>query len=455
MLFNSFEYPLFVGIVFFLFWFVTNKNLTLQNLLLVIASFIYYGWWNRNFVFLIAFSCLVNYLIGLSFLKCDRRDRRKLALTVGIFINLGFLFFFKYYIYSAKTFNIFSLVVPLGISFNTFQALGYLIDVYRKKIKPCVNIITFSAFLIFFPKLVAGPIEQSTIFLPQFNKARKFDYQKAVDGMRQILWGLFKKVIIADICAQYVNSIFNNYTGHTGSTLFLGAILFTFQIYGDFSGYSDIAIGSARLFGFDLMRNFAFPYFSRNIAEFWRKWHISLMTWFKDYVYIPLGGNRGSKLFKMRNLFIVFLLSGLWHGLNWTFITWSILNFVYYLPLLTIKSTENNNKIKEFLQIISTFLLTTFAWIFFRSGSMPQAFGYVARIFSPSLFSLPTIRPMKLIIIIMIFIVVEWVQRNKQHALQINSHKIPMVIRWGIYYIILLIIFIFGGAQTDYIYFKF
>ena len=347
MLFNSIDFAVFLPIVFILYWFVTNKNLRLQNFLIVVASYFFYGWWDWRFLSLILFSTLVDYIVGFRLEIEERQFKRKLLLWTSILVNLGFLGFFKYYNFFLDNFiasfsllglefkaNSLNIILPVGISFYTFQTLSYSIDVYRRKLKPTKDFIAFSAFVSFFPQLVAGPIERAENLLPQFYKIRIFDYSKAVDGMRQILWGLFKKMVIADNAAEIANQIFNNSADYSGSTLLLGALFFTFQIYGDFSGYSDIAIGTARLFGFDLMRNFNFPYFSRDIAEFWRRWHISLSTWFRDYLYIPLGGSRGSRLMIIRNTFIIFIVSGFWHGANWTFIVWGALHAIYFLPLL-------------------------------------------------------------------------------------------------------------------------
>jgi D-alanyl-lipoteichoic acid acyltransferase DltB (MBOAT superfamily) len=314
MLFNSIDFAIFLPLVFILYWFATNKSLKLQNFLLVAASYLFYGWWDWRFLSLILFSTLVDYLVGIGLSKQENQHKRKVLLWTSILVNLGFLGFFKYYNFfldnfiTAFTFfgteiksNSLNIILPVGISFYTFQTLSYSIDVYKRKLEPTKDFVAFSAFVSFFPQLVAGPIERATHLLPQFYKKRTFDYSKAVDGMRQILWGLFKKIVIADNCAEYANLIFNNSADYSGSTLVLGALFFTFQIYGDFSGYSDIAIGTSRLFGFDLMRNFNFPYFSRDIAEFWRRWHISLSTWFRDYLYIPLGGSRGGTWMKVRN----------------------------------------------------------------------------------------------------------------------------------------------------------
>ena len=330
MLFNSIEFFIFLPVVFSLYWLINGKNIRLQNAFLVIASYFFYGWWDWRFLSLIAFSSTLDYFVGVGLGKTESTKKRKLLLLTSIAVNIGFLGFFKYFNFFAESFCeaftffgtsisdpiLLNVILPVGISFYTFQTLSYSIDVYKKKLQPTNDIISFFAFVSFFPQLVAGPIERATNLLPQFHKQRAFSYDQASDGMRQILWGLFKKVVIADNCAIYVNDIFSNFSNHSGSTLLLGAILFAFQIYGDFSGYSDIAIGTARLFGFNLMRNFAFPYFSRDIAEFWRRWHISLSTWFRDYVYIPLGGSRGGKWLNIRNVFIIFVVSGFWHGAN-------------------------------------------------------------------------------------------------------------------------------------------
>ncbi|MBA7546369.1 Peptidoglycan O-acetyltransferase [subsurface metagenome] len=386
--------------------------------------------------------------------------------------------FFKYYNFFAENFiNAFTIfgkhpditsiniILPVGISFYTFQTLSYSIDVYRGKFKPTKDIIAFFAFVAFFPQLVAGPIERATNLLPQFYKKRYFEYNKAVDGMRQILWGLFKKIVIADNCARYVNVIFSNYSGYSGSTLVIGLLLFTFQIYGDFSGYSDIAIGTARLFGFSLMRNFAYPYFSRDIAEYWRRWHISLSSWFRDYVYIPLGGSRGSTWMKIRNIFIIFLVTGFWHGANWTFIAWGFINACYFLPLMLMKQNRKYldvvaegkilPNIKELFQIGATFFITCMARVFFRSESISGAFHYIRIMFSASLLTIPSILPRRLIPAIILFIVIEWIQREKQHALQIDSFKLPEIVKWGLYYSLIIIIIVFGGTQQDFFYFQF
>ena len=353
-----------------------------------------------------------------------------------------------------------------GISFYTFQTLSYTIDVYKRKLEPTKDFIAFTAFVSFFPQLVAGPIERATNLLPQFYKKRTFEYDKAVDGLRQILWGLFKKIVIADNSAQIANEIFNNSTDYSGSTLVLGAVFFTFQIYGDFSGYSDIAIGTSRLFGFNLKQNFAFPYFSRDIAEFWRRWHISLSTWFRDYLYIPLGGSRGGTWMKVRNTFAIFIVSGFWHGANWTFIVWGALNALYFLPLLLLnKNRKNTNTVaqgkylptfKEFYQIGITFSLTVFAWIFFRAENIGHAWSYLSTIFSKSLFTIPYYSGMKMpMLLIIIFVFVEWFGRESNYAIEKLSNKYNLFIRWTLYLIIISLIGLYKGENQQFIYFQF
>ncbi len=478
MLFNSIDFAIFLPIIFILYWFVTNKNLKLQNFLIVAASYLFYGWWDWRFLSLILFSTIIDYSIGRKLRTEENQNKRKFLLWTSILMNLGFLGFFKYYNFFldnfVTAFSFFgteinaqglSIILPVGISFYTFQTLSYTIDVYKRNLEPTNDIIAFTAFVSFFPQLVAGPIERATNLLPQFYKKRQFDYSKAVDGMRQILWGLFKKIVIADNCAEFANQIFNNSADMNGSTLLLGAIFFTFQIYGDFSGYSDIAIGTSRLFGFNLKQNFAFPYFSRDIAEFWRRWHISLSTWFRDYLYIPLGGSRGGTWMKVRNTFIIFIVSGFWHGANWTFIVWGALNAVYFLPLLLTNNNRNNigtvaqgkliPNIKELSFMMLTFGLTVFAWIFFRADSIGHAISYISEILSPSLFTIPEVRPRNLILLITIFVFIEWLGREGQYAISNLGTKWTPALRYAMYYVIIIAIFWFGGKEQQFIYFQF
>ncbi len=482
MLFNSLTFAIFLPVVFFLYWFVVNKNLKLQNLFIVVASYVFYGWWDWRFLGLIMFSTLVDFSVGLALSKQEEPTKRKLLLWVSILVNLGLLGIFKYYNFFLDSlydiipglqvvmgFNPLDIILPVGISFYTFQTLSYTIDVYKRKLEPTKDLIAFSAFVSFFPQLVAGPIERATNLLPQFYNKRVFNQEKATDGMRQILWGLFKKIVIADSAAEYANLIFNNSAEYSGSTLVLGAIFFTFQIYCDFSGYSDIAIGTSRLFGFDLMKNFAYPYFSRDIAEFWRRWHISLSTWFRDYLYIPLGGSRGGTLQNVRNVFIVFIVSGFWHGANWTFIFWGALNAVYFLPLLLTKNNRNHIEIvakgrlfpgfKEFGLILLTFSLTVLTWIFFRAENIGHAFNYLSTIFSSSLFTIPSFfgasRSVVTLILIFFFVLLEWIGREQEYAIARLGLKWRQPFKYALYYTFIFMILWFGGKEQQFIYFQF
>ncbi len=478
MIFNSIEFAIFIPIVFVLYWFVFNNHLKLQNTLILIASYIFYGWWDWRFLTLILFSSIADYSIGIFLHKKTNTGVRKVALWTSIGINLGLLGFFKYYNFFidnfSSAFSFFGshisvsslqIILPVGISFYTFQTLSYTIDVYRKKLEPTTDFIAFSAFVAFFPQLVAGPIERATNLLPQFYKQRHFEYQKATDGLRQILWGLFKKVVIADTCAKYANLVFTNSDQFSGSTLVMGAVFFAFQIYGDFSGYSDIAIGTSRLFGFHLHRNFAFPYFSRDISEFWRRWHISLSTWFRDYLYIPLGGSRGGTWMKVRNTFIIFIVSGFWHGANWTFIIWGTLNALYFLPLLLLRKNRNHMTIvapnsifpslTEFLQMVVTFGLTVVAWIFFRADNVTHAFEYIAEICSNSLFSIPEKLPKKTMVLILICMSIEWIGRKGEYAIEHLNPNVPVALRWVSYLLLIGAVFYYSGSEQEFIYFQF
>lgn len=476
MLFNSFEFLFFLPVVFIIYWFLLKKSLKLQNLFIVLASYFFYGWWDWRFLSLIVFSSIVDYSTGILLSRNQSIKTRKAFLLVSILVNIGFLGFFKYYNFfidsfveafsqfnisiQARTLNI---ILPVGISFYTFQTLSYTIDVYRRKLEPTKDILAFFAFVSFFPQLVAGPIERATNLLPQFYKKRKFDYILAKDGVRQILWGFFKKVVVADSAAVLVNEIFGSSDAMSGSMLVLGAFYFAFQIYGDFSGYSDIAIGTAKLFGFNLMQNFNYPYFSRDIAEFWRRWHISLSTWFRDYVYIPLGGSKCGVYKKIRNTFVIFIVSGFWHGANWTFIVWGFLNALYFMPLLLAKRNRSNIEIvavnkelpslKEFVNMLLTFGLTLFAWIFFRADNLQHAFEIIGTIFSKSIFDSIPVDYFVAIPFICILLLVEWLQRRKKHPLEIANF--PLVFRWLIYLVFVQLVATCWGSDVDFIYFQF
>ena len=507
MLFNSFEFALFLPIVFLLYWFIFDyamrgckRQLLWQNLLIVVASYIFYGWWDWRFLILIAITTILSFLSGIGIEKAPTQRGKKAVMIANIVVNLGILDVYKYYDFFATQFAelfgiksdflLLHLILPVGISFYTFQALSYSIDVYRKQIEPTHNIIAFTAFLSFFPQLVAGPIERATNLLPQFQKKRTFDYAQAVDGMRQILWGLFKKIVVADNCATYVDQVFADLGSHSGSTLLLAAVLFTFQIYGDFSGYSDIAIGTAKLFGIKLMRNFNVPYFSRDIAEFWRRWHISLTTWFRDYVYIPLGGSRPElptrlanksensqsgykKAIIIRNTFIIFLLSGFWHGANWTFLLWGAYHALLFVPLLLMNKNRRYRdtvatttlpdgtikakllpSIKESFQMLITFALVVFGWIIFRAESISQVWDYISQMYNGTLFTIPQHAGIHALFLnLVLLVVVEWFSRNKQHGLSLE--KIPAFMRYIIYIVFAFILFAFGGQTVNFIYFQF
>ncbi|WP_278020212.1 MBOAT family O-acyltransferase [Flavobacterium ginsengisoli] len=482
MLFNSFNFVIFLPIVFFLYWVIVNKTLKFQNLLLLVSSYFFYACWDWRFLFLLVFSTMLDYFSGIKISESKSLKVRKFWFWLSISINLGFLGFFKYYNFFVESFAeglanfglkvnplTLDILSPVGISFYTFHGLSYVIDIYKDRIKAEKNLIDYSLFVSFFPLLVAGPIERATHLLPQIKKKRSFDYSKAVDGLRQILWGLFKKIVIADQCAQYATDIFNHSSEYSGSTLVLGAVFFAFQIYGDFSGYSDIAIGTARLFGIDLLRNFAFPYFSRDIAEFWRRWHISLSTWFRDYLYIPLGGSKGGTWMKIRNTFIIFLVSGFWHGANWTFIVWGLLHALYIMPSIIFNTNRKNLDIvaqgrfipngKEILQMIMTFCLTVFAWIFFRADSLKHAVSYISKIFSSSLFTSVKYDgddfKNVLFLLLFVFIVVEWLGRENQFAIAKLGLRWKPLFRYAFYFVIIIAIFWYSGEQQQFIYFQF
>jgi alginate O-acetyltransferase complex protein AlgI len=479
MLFNSLTYAVFLPLVFIIYWKVLNRNLKAQNFFMIIAGYVFYGWWDWRFLSLLIFSTFFDYILGLKIFQAQTIAKRKAYLIGSILINLGLLGTFKYFNFFVDSFvtlfqhigitlekRSLNVILPVGISFYTFQSMSYTIDLYRKKIEPTRDLIAYSAFVSFFPQLLAGPIERAANMLPQFVKKRTFDYEFAKDGLRQILWGLFKKIVVADTCATQVNYIFGNYHQLSGFTLFIGAIFFAFQIYGDFSGYSDIAIGSAKLFGFKLMRNFAFPYFSRNIAEFWRRWHISLSTWFRDYLYIPLGGNRGSKWQQIRNGLITFTVSGFWHGANWTFVIWGFLNGLYYVPGIlfgNIKKKKAENKeiiahnrrfptVPEIGGVLLTFGLTLIAWVFFRSPDIHSAFAYLGRMVTFT-FNRQEFMLYNNLLLVLILLIIEWNTRENEHPLKID--RFPLILRWATYYTMSALIFLYFREEVTFIYFQF
>lgn len=466
MLFNSFEFIVFLPTVFLLYWFVCHKSLKVQNALVLLASYIFYGWWDYRFLGLIALSTVVDYIVGLRIHDSSNSVIRKRWLLVSIVFNLGLLGFFKYYNffvdswvssvaqlgYTLSPYTL-QIILPVGISFYTFQTMSYSLDIYKKELEPTRYFMGFAAFVSFFPQLVAGPIERASHLLPQLLHTRKFDYKRAVEGMRLILWGLFKKVVIADSLAPMVNDIFVNYASYSGGVLILGAVFFAFQIYGDFSGYSDIAIGTARLFGFDLMTNFKFPYFSRNIGEFWRRWHISLSTWFRDYLYIPLGGSKVNKSKAIRNIFIVFLISGFWHGANWTFIVWGLIHAILFLPSFLLKknrkyvNTDDTHFLpsgRDFIAMLYTFSVVTVAWIFFRADSVTIAFDYIGGFMK---FAIPSTSILKFMVPCTILVVLDWIKSKKTHIFENIGFDLLFIILAFYYGII--------HNESPFIYFNF
>lgn len=449
--------------------------------MLLISSYVFYGWWDPRFLILIAFSTAVDFTIGLFLARVLERSLRKILLYSSIVLNIGLLFFFKYYGFFVENFadaftllgqdlsvSSLNIILPVGISFYTFQTLSYSIDVYKRKIEPTKDPIAFAAFVSFFPQLVAGPIERARNLLPQFSRERSFVYKHSVDGLRQILWGLFKKVVIADGCARYVNLIFDQPESFGGLTLVLGSMLFAIQIYGDFSGYSDIAIGLARLFGFNLMQNFAFPFFSRDFAEFWRRWHISLSTWFRDYIFIPMmKASKGTLVSKIFNVLFLFVISGFWHGANWTFIIWGGLSALLFLPTIFLKHNRSTQiargkifpEFSELGSIILVFTLFSLSIVFFRAENTNHALRYYSNIVSNSLFrfdwSFFGRNGIFLLMFLLFFLEVEWLGRNGKHALEQLGQIRSSSIRYSFYYFVLFLILFYGGVPQEFIYFQF
>jgi D-alanyl-lipoteichoic acid acyltransferase DltB (MBOAT superfamily) len=479
MLFNSYSFLFFLPVVFLLYWRI--RNVRHQNLFLILASYVFYGWWDWRFLSLIVFSSGVDYVVGRWMSSSeDSRTRRKL-LFCSLLTNLGLLGFFKYFDFfiesAAMSLEMLGfqahpttlrIILPVGISFYTFQTLSYTIDIYQRKLEPTKDPVAFFAFVSFFPQLVAGPIERAKQLLPQFLQTRRFETGLAVDGLRQMLWGFFKKVVIADQCAIIVDYCFNNGADLNWFSHVVGVIFFAFQIYGDFSGYSDIAIGLARLFGFKLMRNFAYPYFSRDIAEFWRRWHISLSTWFRDYLYIPLGGSFTTKWRRIRNILITFTVSGLWHGASWNFVFWGFLNGCYYIPLMLARKHKSYRSIVargkwlptagEILRILGTFVLTCIAWIFFRAVDMPNAIAYLGATLGQhtgdkTVLGYELLTSAVCVAGISTMLLVEWLQREKEHGLATLPFTAP--VRWAIYIVLGFVVMNYFGSQQAFIYFQF
>ena len=475
MLFNSIQFFFFLPLVFMLYWMLQKQKLAWQNGLLLVASYYFYACWDWRFLFLLMFSTGLDYFAGLMMQKAKNDANRKFWFWLTISVNIGFLGVFKYYNFFLDSFadlisnfgfqvhySTLNIILPVGISFYTFHGLSYVIDIYKRRIEPEHNFVEYALFVSYFPLLVAGPIERATHLLPQIKKKRSFDYSKAIQGVKQIIWGLFKKVVIADNCAFFVNQIFDNSANYSAPELWLGSILFAFQIYGDFSGYSDIALGTSKLFGMDLLRNFNFPYFSKDIADFWRRWHISLSTWFRDYLYIPLGGSKGSKWQSVRNTFIIFLVSGFWHGANWTFIIWGLIHALLFLPLLLSNSNRSslansNYSLKDFPKILITFAFVCLAWVFFRADNLTESWNYISGMTNFNDFSVQffyknskySLISLICLISVIWLVITEWrnVKRNN-YEIQLSKYNL---------FILLLMIFFMGSFknQMSFIYFQF
>jgi D-alanyl-lipoteichoic acid acyltransferase DltB (MBOAT superfamily) len=476
--FITINFFLFFVVAYLSYWVSGRSNNKYQNLILLVSNLVFYSFWSSNFLIILLSACLIDYFLALGIKRYENKNFAKVLLYGSIFVNIGALIFFKYYnfflpefvyLINAAGFSLnvrtLGILLPVGISFYTLQKLSYTIDVYKKRIEPTQNLITYLCFATFFPTVASGPIERAINFIPQINKIRTFDYNMSVDGAKQILWGVFKKVVIADTAALYVNEVYSNVGGNNGSTLFLAAIVFSFQIYCDFSGYSDISVGISKLLGIRITNNFSYPYFSRSISEFWRKWHISLLTWLRVYVFMPLGGGFGPKIKVIRNTFIVFTVSGIWHGSEWTFVSWGILNAIYLLPEIL-----NDNRIRlskyaavnkyfpgvnEFVKIVYTFLLVTYGWILFRSESIQSAFFYTGKLFSLSLFKTPVLPSSVIVLLILFLVVSEWIHRSKEHPLQfIKKHGAAF--RYGYYYGLIIIIYTFmRNVSEQFLYFRF
>jgi alginate O-acetyltransferase complex protein AlgI len=483
MIFNSLEFFIFLTIVFILYWFVFKKHLKAQNILLLAASYVFYGWWDWRFLSLIMLSTIVDYFVAIQINQNDEQSKRKAWLWVSVVFNIGLLGFFKYYnffvdswidMFSMFGYNMQStwtlkVILPVGISFYTFQTMSYSFDVYYKKLKPTTDFLSFAAFVSFFPQLVAGPIERASNLLSQILNKRTFSYEQSVSGIKLILWGLFKKIVIADALAPIVDDIFTNYSTYPASTLILGVTMFSFQVYGDFSGYSDIAIGTAKLFGIELMSNFKFPQFSRNVAEYWQRWHVSLSTWFRHYVYIPLGGSRVSKLKSVRNICIIFLVSGFWHGANWTFIFWGGFHALAFIPVFLMgrnaiykDSVVGQDTffptLTEVGQVLLTFSIVTFSRIFFRSNSITDAFSFINRIFtdlSYATYNHPNgYRMIDYYVLIILFVIYEYtIRKDERSPFKFKSKAV----RFIAYTIVILAMLLFydDNINRSFIYFQF
>jgi len=491
MLFTSITFAFFLLLVFVLYWFVFNRNIKSQNFFLLLSSYIFYGWWDWRFLFLLFFISASNYLFAILIQKQVQKSYRKLFFISGLIINIGTLVIFKYFNFFIDGFNdlislfglnanliTLNIILPIGISFYIFLSLSYIIDIYQQKLSAARNFFDALLTFSFFPIILAGPIQRPISLLPQIQTRRIFNYTQAIDGLKQILWGVFMKTVISDNCAVHADKIFTGYSTYSGSTLILGAFMFTVQIYADFAGYSNIAIGVGKLLGFNIMKNFAYPYFARDIREFWKRWNISLTTWFRDYVFLPIAYSvsrniKSDAFYLIKTEFFIYfigisftwILTGLWHGANYTFIIWGlihgfflIINHVAAKPrkkILKRLNIRNDNIVLTIVDSVATFTIIMLSWIFFRADNGGYAFGYLSGIFSMSSFSIPEIRPRTTILLIVLFSIIEWLGRDHEYAIAKIGIKWPRLIRWGIYYSIIIAIFYFAGSELQFIYFQF
>jgi D-alanyl-lipoteichoic acid acyltransferase DltB (MBOAT superfamily) len=476
MLFTSFTFALFFAVIFVVYWFILGKSHVAQNIFLVLTGYVFYGWWDWRLTILLFLVSISNYLFAL---KIDRGDNHssKGMLWLALVFNIGILAFFKYFNFFIDPFiNVLSsvgisahreslrIVLPIGLSFYIFQALGYCVDVYRKNVQAQKNPVVYFAFMSFFPQLIAGPIERASNMFPQYAAKRVFNYGVAVDGLRQILWGLFKKVVIANTCAIHADKIFQNYSQYDGITLFTGLVFYAFQIYCDFSGYSDIAIGSGKLLGIRIMANFKYPYFSKSIADFWRNWHISLTSWLRDMIFTPLviKTRAWGKTGVILAVLLTYFICGVWHGATLNYAFWGVLNGIYFIPQIIFppkKRKKNKSRLVRikygFLdgyQILLTFLMVMIAWLFFRLEHFHDAFAYLSAMVSRSYFALPS-TSIRCGLYIAAFVFIEWVQKKKEFPLQIE--RVPLIIRWLIYLLLTIAVLGFSTTEAKFIYFQF
>lgn len=482
--------------VFIIYWHIVQRNLKLQNVFLLLVSYLFYGLWDWRFLILLLAISIVNYLIGIRIDINDSKKIRKTWLILALVLNLGTLGFFKYFNFFTESFadmvsligyhvslSTLKIVMPVGISFYIFLSISYILDIYKKTLVAERDIVNVLLSFGFFPIILSGPINRPSGLLPQIKSVRRFDLSMVTDGLRQILWGLFVKTVIADNISLYADDIFFRYSANTGSTLLLGAVFYTIQIYADFSGYSNISIGVGKLLGFNIVQNFAYPYFARDITEFWKRWHMSLTTWFRDYLFLPVSFSvswriKGVKVLYIKtDLFIyivasliTWFLTGLWHGANYTYIVWGLINGFFLIvyqcqrnprkKILKKYGLNNNNKLIVFSETILTMIIVIIAWIFFRSQSVKDAINYLGIIFSSSVFTLPTITSSRLICLTIsaltiLFFIAEWIGKNESYAFAWFCRKKPAFIRWGLYYLLVMLIFFFAGTGQKFIYFQF